>query len=222
MNHNKTVVFVPVKLNSERLPGKNLKTFFDGTPLLHFILGTLSKIREIDDIYVFCSSEEVEAYLKEGRARFLKRPEYLDAAQASPQDIMKEFMDRVPADIYVVSHATAPFVSAEHIRECVRMVQSGRHDSAFTAERLQRLMWKDNRPLNFNAQHIPRTQDLGKIYSEVSAAYVYRREVFTELGRRIGENPYICEVGGIEGMEIDYPEDFLIADAVYEKIICRK
>lgn len=30
----KTIAFVPVKLNNERLPGKNLKKFSDGTPLV--------------------------------------------------------------------------------------------------------------------------------------------------------------------------------------------
>ena len=30
----KVVAFVPVKLNNERLPGKNTKVFEDGTPLI--------------------------------------------------------------------------------------------------------------------------------------------------------------------------------------------
>ena len=33
----KTVALIPIKLSSERLPGKNTKPFFDGTPLMHFI-----------------------------------------------------------------------------------------------------------------------------------------------------------------------------------------
>ena len=30
--------------------------------------------------------------------------------------------------------------------------------------------------------------------------------------------PYIAKVNGIEGIDIDYPEDFEIADAVYMKL----
>lgn len=217
----KIVAFVPIKLNNERTPGKNLKEFFDGTPLLHFILKTLLKIKEIDDVYVFCSDERVREYLIEG-VKFLKRPEYLDTSEATPQDIMKEFITRIPADIYITSHATSPFVTMEHIRECVIKVLSGEYDSAFTAEKIQRLLWKNNKPLNFEADNVPRTQDLENIYSEVSAAYVYKKEVFLKLNRRIGENPYICEVDGIECIDIDYPEDFMIADAIYEKVVCKK
>lgn len=217
----KIVAFVPIKLNNERTPGKNLKEFFDGTPLLHLILKTLLKIKEIDDVYVFCSDERVREYLIEG-VKFLKRPEYLDTPEATPQDIMKEFITRISADIYITSHATSPFVTMEHIRECVIKVLSGQYDSAFTAEKIQRLLWKNNKPLNFEADNVPRTQDLEKIYSEVSAAYVYKKEVFLKLNRRIGENPYICEVDGIECIDIDYPEDFMIADAIYEKVVCKK
>ena len=216
----KIVAFVPVKLNNERLPGKNLKPFFDGTPLLHFILKSLLKVTEIEKVYVFCSEERIREYLPE-KICFLKRPAELDAAEAAPQDIMREFIARVDADIYVTSHATAPFVSEEHIRECVVKVQSGDFDSAFTAEKMQRLLWKDEKPMNFKADHIPRTQDLEIIYSEVSAVYVYKKDVFLSSNRRIGDHPYICEVSGAECIDIDDPEDFLIADAVYEKIICR-
>ena len=214
----KTVAYVPIKINSERVPGKNLRPFFDGTPLMGFILKKLISIGEIDEVYVFCSNLEVQKYMPDG-VKFLQRPSYLDTASATPQDIMGEFISRIPADIYITAHATSPFVTGEHIRECVLQVQSGKHDSAFTAQKMQKLLWSHNQPLNFDAGNIPRTQDLDVIYSEVSAAYVYRKEVFTRLNRRVGNSPYICEVSGAECVDIDYPEDFLIADAIYEKMI---
>ena len=37
----------------------------------------------------------------------------------------------------------------------------------------------------------------------------------TELNRRIGDKPYIVEVGEIESVDIDEAEDFMIADAIY-------
>ena len=33
----KTVAIIPVKLDSKRVPQKNIKPFFDGTPLMYFI-----------------------------------------------------------------------------------------------------------------------------------------------------------------------------------------
>ena len=55
----KIVAFVPIKMNNERLPGKNTKSFDNGEPLIYYILDTLRKVNELDEIYVYCSSEEI-------------------------------------------------------------------------------------------------------------------------------------------------------------------
>lgn len=215
----KKVAFVPIKLNNQRTPGKNLRPFSDGMPLLTFFLSTLVKVREFDKIYLFCSDEVVKSYIIDG-VDFLKRPKYLDSQEATPQDIINEFIIQVDADIYAVCHCTSPFVSAEHISECVKAVESGEYDSSFTGEKVQKLMWTDrNKPLNFDPANVPRTQDLQVYYNEISAAYVFRKDVFEKYRRRIGINPYITEVRGIECIDIDYPEDFEIADAIYTRIV---
>ncbi len=218
----KTVAFVPIKLNNERTPGKNTKRFYDGTPMIQCILKSLVQVRGLDEIYVFCSKDEIKEYLIDG-VKFMKRPEYLDTSEATPQDIIKEFMKLVDADIYMVSHATSPFVSVKHFEECIEAVKSKKYDSAFTGEKIQRLLWTSlNTPLNFDPTNVPRTQDLDPIYDEVSAAYVFPKETFVKYNRRIGINPHIVEVSGVEAVDIDYPEDFEIADALYKEIINKK
>lgn len=210
--------FVPVKLNNERAPGKNTKRFDDGTPLITHFLKTLVQVPEIDELYVFCSREEIKDYIVPGVC-FLKRPEFLDTREATPQDIISTFMSMVDADVYMVCHCTSPFVKAERFSECIHKVCFEGHDSAFTGEKLQRLMWHNGQPLNFDAANVPRTQDLPVYYNEVSAAYVFKKETFETLHRRIGLNPYICEVSGVECVDIDYPEDFEIANAIYMKLL---
>ena len=214
----KVAAFVPVKLNNERAPGKNTKRFDDGTPLITHFLKTLVQVPEIDELYVFCSQEEIKDYIVPG-VSFLKRPECLDTREATPQDIISTFMSMVDADVYMVCHCTSPFVKAERFSECIRKVCEEGFDSAFTGEKIQRLMWYDGQPLNFDAANVPRTQDLPVYYNEVSAAYVFKKETFEKLHRRIGLNPYICEVSGVECADIDYPEDFEIANAIYMNIL---
>lgn len=215
----KTVAFVPVKLNNQRMPGKNTKCFDDGTPLITFFLRTLVTVHEFDEVYVFCSDETIKDYLIDG-VIFCQRPEYLDLQTATPQDIISEFMNRVCAEIYAVCHCTSPFVTRDHISECVKKVKDDGYDSAFLGEKIQRLLWSmERKPVNFNPSNIPRTQDLDPVFTEVSAAYVFRRETFINLRRRIGTNPYMCEVSGIEAVDIDYPEDFDIANAIYMKAL---
>lgn len=214
----KVAAFVPVKLNNERAPGKNTKRFDDGTPLITLFLNTLVQVPEIDELYVFCSREKIKEYLVPG-SHFLKRPETLDTKDATPQDIISTFMSMVDADIYMVCHCTSPFVKASRFSECIHKVCEEGYDSAFTGEKIQRLMWHNGQPLNFDATNVPRTQDLPVYYNEVSAAYVFKRETFETLHRRIGLNPYICEVSGTACVDIDYPEDFEIANAIYMNIL---
>ncbi len=215
----KTVAFIPVKLNSQRFPGKNTRKFSDGTPLITKMLQTLSAVAGLDEIYVFCSDAGIAEYLLPG-IRYLERPAHLDAQEASPQDIISEFMKVVSADVYMACHCTSPFVRREHFEECIEAVRSGEYDSSFTAERVQRLFWTGrNEPLNFDPASVPRTQDLPAWYAEVSAAYAFRREVFQQYGRRIGMRPHVTVVSGAECVDIDYPEDFEIADAIYMRMM---
>lgn len=213
-----TVGMIPIKLNNQRIPGKNLKCFSDGTPLMTLIQKIMLKSRFLDDIYVFCSDEEVIRYLEPG-VKFLKRPEYLNGDGCNCNDIIQEFMKLVDADIYVVSHATGPFTQPQSIDACIEKVAGGEYDSAFLAKKIQEFLWTNGKALNFDPQKFPRTQDLEPIYSETPGAYVFLKETFQKYGRRVGERPYIHEVSEIESRDIDYPEDFRIADAIYMSLI---
>lgn len=219
MNWNmKTVALIPIKLGSKRVPGKNTKTFFDGTPLMHFIQKACLEAKNIDEVYIYCSDDAVQEYVLPG-VKYLKRPEYLDGDSINANDFIREFMKAVDADIYVNAHTTSPFAKTETIEELIEKVVSGEYDSAFCAENIKTFMWMDGKPMNFDPDHFPRTQDLPDIYGETSIAYVFTKESFRKHNRRLGTKPYIKEVSKIEAIDIDYPEDFDIADAIYKEII---
>ena len=213
----KTVAVVPMKLNNRRLPQKNTKPFTNGRPLCYYILSTLLEIPDIDDVYVYCSNPDIREFIPSG-VKYLKRSESLDQDTTKMNEVLECFADDVPADIYVMTHTTAPFISAKSISKGLKAVQSGEYDSSFAAKKLQDFLWKDGQPFNYALDSIPRTQDLPPLYEETSGFYIYRREVMTEFGRRIGDKPYIVEVGEIESTDIDEEEDFMIADAIFNHI----
>lgn len=210
----KIVAVVPMKLNNRRLPQKNTKAFTNGKPLCYYILSTLLKIKSIDEIYVYCSNPDIKEFIPEG-VRYLKRSSSLDQDTTKMNEILKAFAEEVPADIYVMTHTTAPFISAESIEKGLRAVISGVYDSSFAAKKLQDFLWKDGAPFNYQLSNIPRTQDLPVLYEETSGFYIYKKRIIIEFNRRIGETPYIVEVGEIESVDIDEKEDFVIADAIY-------
>nr|WP_112909684.1 acylneuraminate cytidylyltransferase family protein [Escherichia coli] len=217
----KTVAFIPLKLNNERLPGKNTKSLSDGTPLLSLILKTLQSINNVDEIFVYCSDDSVVQHLPDG-IKFLKRSAELDQPTTKINEVLRSFARDVPADIYVLAHATAPFLRTKSIQVGVDKVQSGEHDSALTVHKMQEFVWKDGWPMNYDLAAVPRTQDLEPLFIETTGLYIYTHDLITQRNARIGDKPYLVEVSSIESLDINNPIDFDIADAVYTHILAKR
>lgn len=206
----KLVAIMPIKLQNERLPGKNTKSLGD-KPLIQYALESLEQVEEIDEIYVFCSDKEIKQYLTP-KVRFLERPKVLDAPTSNFSQIFEAFMKCVSADIYLYAHATAPFITPKTIRKVLHNVSEGGYDSSFTAEKIQDYLWMDNKPLNFDATNVPRSQDIPPIYRETSGVYAYTKEVFEKYHSRIGGYACPVEVSMKECVDINYPDDFKLAE----------
>lgn len=213
----RVVAIVPMKLNNRRLPQKNTKFFTNGKPLCWYILSTLLSVSGIDDIYVYCSNPDIREFIPDG-VKYLKRSESLDQDTTKMNEVLSCFSDEVDADVYVMTHTTAPFIKAETISKGLNAVLGGEYDSSFAAKKLQDFLWKDGVPFNYNLDCIPRTQDLPALYEETSGFYIYKKDVIKKLNRRIGDKPFIVEVGEIESVDIDEKEDFIIADAIYNHL----
>lgn len=214
--NKKTVAFVPMKLNNERLPGKNTKSFKGGKPLLTYILDTLQKTEGIDNSYVYCSNDDVKQYIPDG-IEYLSRSETLDTSSTLIIDVLKAFAKDVDADIYVLVHATAPFVSKKTIETAVSAVKSGEYDSAFTARAVNEFLWIDGKPI-YDTDKIPRTQDIKNIYAETTGMYVYTKELI-QSGRRIGDKPLMIPVDFVESVDINTSADFDFAQAIFDNYI---
>lgn len=208
----KIVAIMPIKLQNERCPGKNIK-LLGQKPLLQYELDNLKQTNSCDRIIVYCSDNAVKEYLPQG-VEYIERPKVLDLPTSNFTQIFDSFMDCVDADIYIYAHATAPFITINTMKQCIEAVKSGENDSAFCALKLQDYLWQDGEPLNFDASNLPRTQDLNPIYQETSGVYVFTKEVYKKYRRRIGQNPFIKEVSFKEAIDIDNPEDFVLAEAM--------
>ena len=71
-------------------------------------------------------------------------------------------------------------------------------------------------PLNYDLKEIPRTQTIEPVYEETSAFFMFKRDVWKVHHQRIGSNPYFALVDEIEGVDIDWPEDFEFAEKIIE------
>ncbi len=208
----KIVAFTPSRLNSQRVPQKNIK-MLGRMPLVNYALETMNRIKSIDEIVIFASEPSICNYIRPGlKYRLIERPASLDTQEAKVQDLIREFLKAHDADIILMFHLTSPFLRPETVDECIEKVREGKYDSAFTAFSIDRRCWFKGRPLNFSSIN-ESPEKLEPVIVEHSL-YIFRRKVFETTGRRISVNPYIKIVDQIEGHDIDTPEDFKIAELI--------
>lgn len=208
----KVVSFIPIKLNNQRLPGKNLMDL-NGRPMCDYIFQTVKNVENIDEKYVYCSDESIKDYIPEGLT-FKQRDPYLDGFQVKGLEIIDYFVRDVDADIYVLTHVTQPFTRKESLENAINMVASGEYDSAFSAVEIKDYCWYQGKPLNYNMKDIVTTQNLEPIYMETGAFFIFTREMYLRLHQRIGEHPYMHIVDSFEAVDVDTKEDFEMAQAV--------
>jgi CMP-N-acetylneuraminic acid synthetase len=206
MRKMKVVAFVPIKLNSQRLPNKNILPIA-GHPLCWHLVNSLLKVEGIDETYVYCSDEAVKNYIPE-KTIFLKRDARLDEDKVKGFEIYEAFINQVEADIYILAHTTSPFIKSTTIANALNNILNRGYDSAFSAQRIQTFAWYNGKPINYDINDVLRTQDLEPIYVETSAFFMFQKEIFTKYHRRIGFKPYIQEVDNAEAMDIDTKEDY--------------
>lgn len=209
----KVVGLIPIKLNNERLPGKNTK-LLGGRALCQYLFDTVTKVGNLDEVYVYCSDDSICQYIPDG-IRFLKRPAELNSNTVKSRQILESFAAQIDADVYALMHVTEPFIKPETIRTSIDQVLSGDYDSAFVAHTIKEFTWYQGRPLNYALTDVVRTQELEPVYVE-GELYVFEKNVLTEMGRRIGERTYICPISWQESICIDEMDDFLMAQAVIE------
>jgi CMP-N-acetylneuraminic acid synthetase len=208
------VGFVPSKLNSQRLPRKNVRPLGQ-VPLINYALDTLDRAAGVDDTVVYASDREVMDHVVVDGCRFVERPAVLDGDGATVQDFVNGFIADVRPKVVVLLHATSPFIAPGTVERCVEAVTSGRHRSAFVALEARRFAWYQGAPLNYRLDRAtPRTQDLEPVLIEQSGCYVFTSELFTTAQRRIDDNPFICVVDELEGHDIDTALEFRIAEAL--------
>lgn len=213
----KTVAFVPIRLNSKRVARKNLK-LLGGKPLLCYILESLRQVKTIDEIYVYCSDDSIVKYLPQG-IKFLKRPESLDRDETLGQEIYDAFINTIMADVYVLAHTTSPFIQPATIENALYKIINEDYDSAFSAEKIQTFAWYKGKPLNYDLKAIPRTQTIEPVYIETSAFFMFKRDIWVTHHQRIGFKPYMAILDKIEGVDIDWPEDFKFAEIVQNNLL---
>jgi CMP-N-acetylneuraminic acid synthetase len=207
---------VPMRHNSQRVPGKNYR-LLAGKPLYQHILETLLAVPEISEIVVDTDSAPVMDGLRRDfpQVRILERPAHLRADAIPMNEILSYDTAQVEADFYLQTHSTNPLLKAGTVSRGIQtfLKDYPAYDSMFSVTRLQTRLWDElTRPINHNPAILLQTQDLPPVYEENSCLYLFTRQNLLAKRNRLGERPLMFEINADEAWDIDEEIDFTIAD----------
>lgn len=222
----KVTCFLPCRAGSQRVVKKNTKPFAGHKHgLIQIKLRQLLASERIDEIVLTTNDADILAYaesLGERRLRLHCRDEELSSSATSTDLLVAHALDLIPAGHILWTHVTSPFITAKHYDEVIQTyvdkTKQG-YDSLMTTTKIHGFLWQDEKPMNYDRaiEKWPRTQTLKPVYEVNSGVFIAPVEVYRVHDDRIGTRPYLYSMDKFISLDIDWPEDLVIAECLIEK-----
>jgi len=220
------ICFLPCRKGSERIPQENIKPFSDHeNGLIEIKIQQLLGAKLVDKIIVSTNDDEIIKFVTEidsAKICLHHREEYLSSGTTSTDDLILHALSLIPDGHILWTHVTSPFVTSRHYDEVVSRyldaLDEG-YDSLMTTTPIRSFLWYKNRPVNYNRklEKWPQTQKLTPVHEINNGVFIASSNIYREFHDRIGDAPYLYALDKIVSHDIDWPEDFVMAELFVEK-----
>jgi N-acylneuraminate cytidylyltransferase len=217
--------FLPTRKGSERVKNKNTRTFagIEGGLIANKIRQLLDS-KLIDEI-ILSTNDEIcmeiaRQYENDGRLRIIPRPENLCLSSTNLQDLICYVPSITNAEHILWGHVTTPVCGAKEYDEGISAyldhIEKG-YDSLVGVKALRNFLLNEDGKLVNNNTNIPwpRTQDLIPLYEINHTMFIAKRDVYLQQKNRIGSKPFLYVMDEIHSFDIDWEDDFKIAEMIY-------
>ena len=126
-----------------------------------------------------------------------------------------------PNSIVCMCNCTSPLIEDQTIVKCVEEYRNidDERVSVNTVFEQKTFFFDDNGPINFNMNYFPKSQDLRPIYEFTSGVSIADSNyVVKSNGWLMLKKHHFIHVDKIEGLDIDYEEDFQICEFFYNRL----
>ncbi len=216
-------VFLPCRKGSERVPKKNIKPFAHyKNGLIELKLYQLLNSEYINKIFLSSNDDEIIYYAKSLSSEKIiihKRSEDLSSSNTSTDELINHALDLIGSGEILWTHVTSPFINSYTYDEIIQVYFKEKKkgfDSLMTANHLHGFVWDKDGPINYerSKERWPRTQTIIPLFELNSGAFIANTDIYKNLGDRIGKKPYTYILDKIKGFDIDWNDDFKIAEAI--------
>ena len=215
---NNVIAMVPVRAGSTCVPNKNTRPF-GGTSLLQLKLELLKKVVGITRIVVSTDCDtSADMALKEG-AEVQWRNEYYAGSDVTNDQHWLHIAQTTPGDIVFLAQVTSPLLRVSSMQAALKaFLKFGTHDSINSVSAEKKFLWKDTKPINYNMDATPKSQNLPEIVSLNFAITIISKQTMMERKNVIGYKPSFFELGKVESLDVDDLTDFKIAELMYREL----
>ncbi len=222
-----TLAIITARGGSKRIPRKNIKEFC-GKPIIAYSIEAAIASKAFDTIMVSTDDTEIAEIAKKYGAKvpFL-RSEKTSNDYASTTDVilevLKEYEKRGEKfDIACCIYPTAPFITADRLKEGIRILTAGDTDTvipvvdfSYPPQRAFHMIG-ENIEFLYPEYSFSRSQDLEKHYHDAGQFYVFNVERFKENKNLLmGKIKPLC-ISEMEVQDIDTEVDWLLAELKYK------
>ena len=210
-------VFLPCRAGSERVPHKNTR-WFAGSRLIDIKLAQLESARLVDRVIVSTDDPWIQDHAEQyAKVSVHERDPALCKGSTSTDELIPHAVALIPDGDILWTHCTSPFVGASLYDAMIEAYRTpGIHDSLMSVERVQGFYWSSGVPINYSrrAEKWPRTQTIPPMYRVTSGAFIASAEAYRQ-GDRIGKQPMMFDLNMPAALDIDTPQDFMLAEHLY-------
>lgn len=217
----KIVAFLPAKGTSSRVQNKNTR-IFNGEPFFAFTLKKLLKCDFIDEVYIDSEDENILTIGERLGAKPMRRDPNLASNATDGNRLFYNEVKQVEADIYIQILCTSPFIKIDTLRRAVdTLKEHSQYDSVVLGRSEKVYEWLDNNP-TYDVANIPNSVDLPERFFEAMSLYVIRAEAAKTTQRRIGNAPCMITATPIELIDVNTPDEFILAETVAAGILAEE
>tara|TARA_B100000767_G_C19614227_1_gene471178 strand:- start:92 stop:790 length:699 start_codon:yes stop_codon:yes gene_type:complete len=220
-NKSPLVCFLPCRKGSERIPRKNIKPFSDfKNGLIEIKINQLLLSKKIDKIILSTNDKEIIDFANSFQTERLiihEREDYLSTSLTSTDTLVGHANELIENAHILWTHVTSPFITAldydKIISQYYNSLEKG-FDSLMTTTLIHGFLWDKTGPTNYDRkiEKWPRTQTLEPIHEVNSGVFLAHSNIYNKFNDRIGETPFLYTLDKLKSQDIDWPEDFILAE----------
>ena len=216
-NDGKITAVIPVRKGSTRCKNKNIRKFGDSN-LLKLKIETLKKVKGIDRILVSSNCDIMLKIAKDSGVEIHKRDEQYATSDCTGSDLNVYLAKAVETEFFMRISIMTPFIPSKY-DECIdifkEFIITNKYDSLNTVNISQHFTWNDKKPINYQYENEVPSFQLPKWYIPNFGINIIETKNVIKYKNIIGKKPYFYKTDLIQGIDIDYPCDFIISELLY-------